>query len=333
LLIELQLQDETTELIALSRLQDYAHKALRLKHQSLLSVYEVGTQKSLRWVLVRHAGPISWLYLNELSGRLNVSQACSVLSDIANALDYLYRMQLRGGKVLNWNDFVRLSYGAGRPLALSIVPPSPTDLDLSLQGKYCATSGYTAPELFDSFSPTPSSDSFALSAIGFHLFSGKPLIQTENSRELARVMRELDFPRIRKILPAFPGDLAEFLEVALRSSPERRPTLQSWINTLAKDEAHSLPQGAADEATIKFQKPQYAFQFTNVLHGVPVHFKNLAQTGEAPMNVLMISEVDDGKYTLNLPSSNRALPDYCHLCGGIGQPPVRFCSLCGHALE
>jgi serine/threonine protein kinase len=206
-------------------------------------------------------------------------------------------------------------------------------LDLALQGKYCAPSIYTAPELFDSFSPTPSSDSFALSAIAFHLFTGKPLINTDQPAEVGRIIRELEFPKISKILPAFPVELAAFLEGPLRSPAEQRPTLLSWIQMLTKYEAHSLPQGTADGASVKFQKPQYAFQFTNVLHGVSVDFTNLAQAGDAPMNVLMLSEVDDGKYTLNLPSANRALPDYCHVCGGIGKAPVRFCSLCGHPLS
>jgi len=332
LLIELQLQEENSEPIALSRLLEYSQKALRLRHVNLPNVFEVGTQKSGHWALIRQAGSIAWMYLPELAGRLNSNQICSVLYSIADAVDYLYRSELRGGKTLNWIDFVRVAYDVRRSLTLAIVPPTPGDVDLVLQNKYCVLSPYTAPELLDSFSPTPAADSFAVACIGYQLFTGKPLVEVDIPGDFGSKLRNLEFASIQKILPEFPEELANCFESALRSTPDRRPTLRMWMKTLAKHEGHSLPLGMPEEEGVEFQKSGYVFDFTNVLHGVPVRFKKLAQAGETPMNVLMLSEVEDGKYTLNLPGSNTSLPEYCPLCGSIGAPPIHFCSACGHPL-
>jgi len=332
LLIELHMQDETTEIIALSRLRDYAQKALRLKHRSLVSVYEVGVLEAGYWTLIRHGGALSWMYLHELSGKLTVPDACSVLYCLADVLDYLHRREFRGGRVLNWNDFVRCSYNFQRSLQVSILPPSPTDIDLLIQKTYCAPSEYTAPELLENFLPSPAADSFALGSIAFHLFIGHPLLTAETTQEIVQAIRSGIYPDFEHHLPAFPEELATLIKSALKVNPDERPTLQNWIELLAKYGGHTMPHGLPDRNMLEFRKPQYVFRFTNILNDAPISFTRLAQAGDIPMNVLIISEVEDGKYTLNLPDSDPSLPDYCHTCGAIGKPPIRFCSMCGKPL-
>ena len=332
MLIELQLQDETTEIIARSRLRDYAHKATGLKHESLESVYEVGTQEAGYWAIVKHAGPTGPKSLAEIAGKLEAHEAYSIVYCLADSLDYLYRVEFRGGKVLGFEGFIRSAFQPATGWTASILPPTPTDIDLLVQGTYCPLTEYSAPELIDSFLPTPAADSFGIAALIFRMITGKPVVQAESAPEMARMLREKNFPTVAALVPDFSKELGQYIQKTLVASPKDRPTLQDWMAILSRYGARTLTQGSPDESVLEFHKPAHAFRFRNVLHDQIVRFHELATVTKSPGSSILISEVDDGKYTLNLPESPHGLPDYCRLCGLVGKTGTRFCSTCGVTL-
>ncbi|MCI0606739.1 hypothetical protein L0156_27455 [bacterium] len=333
MIVEVCFQDDVSEVIPSSRLRSYARKVMQLKHRNLTNVFEVGVLDNGRWALVRQAGPGRWIYLAEMNhADLNFIQKCSVLYGLTDVLDYLYRKESRGGAILNWDEQIRCSFVTQNRLVFSVHPPNPSDVDLLIQGSYCAISKFTAPELIDSFTPTPAADSFALAAIAFQLFTGCQIVEQDSSQEIAHRIRSFTFPSVRQLASSLPPDLSDLIEAALRFPAAQRPTFSRWKETLAKLGAERLHQAGPEEGSLPSRETALKMRLKNVLGGTQMQFNKFAQLGDVPMTAALLTEVEDGQYTLNLPESSQTLPSYCQICGNVGKQNMRFCHVCGQPL-
>jgi len=227
---------------------EFARRAVPLEHPALVKILDVCLDDAGCAVLVTPAaaGP-SWELHRISSPLIEFATACSIGLTLAEALDYLHRVQFRGGMSLSWDESVRAVRGGDGRWHLAVMPPAPAQV--AMVSTPCGFTGVPrigAPELLSSSGsiPTPASDSFTLAALVYELLTGARLIRAKFLEEIIRELLAGEYRRISDLRPDLPGALSDFLARALQLEPGSRPTLPEWSLAMRRFGGQVLAQPA-----------------------------------------------------------------------------------------
>jgi hypothetical protein len=147
--MQVELHVQRGPLVDRASLKAYAGRALPLEHPALVKILEVGLDDSGCGVLVTPAASGPSLELHRIASPLiDAATACSFALSLAEALDYLHRMQFRGGMSLSWGASVRAIQGGDGGWHLAVMPPTPAQgAMVSTPGGFSGVARYGAPEL------------------------------------------------------------------------------------------------------------------------------------------------------------------------------------------
>jgi serine/threonine-protein kinase len=223
------------------RFQREVRAAARLEHPNIVQVYECGEADGRYYLVMQYiAGPNLGQFLDG-HGRLPLTQACRIIQDVANALDYVHRRGLvhRDVKASNVmldpivaNEARDLEYRA-MIMDFGLAKILDESARLSHSG-VVGTFGYIAPEQIQSPGRVDGrADVYALGVVAYQMLTGQlPFVQ-RNPGALLMAHLTQPPPDPRERVPDLPRHVTEALQLALAKRPEDRyPTAGALAEAL-----------------------------------------------------------------------------------------------------
>ncbi|HEY0252377.1 MAG TPA: serine/threonine-protein kinase, partial [Kofleriaceae bacterium] len=247
---------------------DEARIAVELTHRNIVQVFDFGKADGelfLAMELIEGRDlrtAVGQATANDLPCPINV--AAYIVAEVASGLDYAHRKTDLYGTALNivhcdvspsnvmlsTDGYVKiLDFGIARATFASALERR------RLRGK----PRYMAPEQTLGEAPTAAADVFALGIIAWELFTGLPLFRGADLKAILEAVRRTIPPRIDRLNPAVPEEIADGIEKALSREPAQRGTTADLLAACARMSlqggAHALAEWLAqlDELTGSIQ--------------------------------------------------------------------------------
>ncbi|MCE9572604.1 MAG: protein kinase [Deltaproteobacteria bacterium] len=212
---------------------DEARIAVELNHRNIVQVFDFGKADGelyLAMELIEGKDLRTALELaQERTVPLPVPTACYVIGEVGAGLDYAHRKTDVTGRplgivhcdvspanvMLSEDGYVKiLDFGVARASFASAVEQR------RLRGK----PRYMAPEQTRGETPTPATDVFALGIVAWEVLTGLPLFDGADLKAILAAVRRADAPRVDRLNPEVPAELARAVAIALNADPASRGT-------------------------------------------------------------------------------------------------------------
>ena len=203
------------------RFRQEAHTALRITHQNVVRVYDLGEQGDVSFLVMEWVDGESSRQRVRRLGRLPVPDALAAFAGAANGLAEAHLHGLVHGDVKPSNLLIAR---AGRVKVADLGLVQPMEDDEAAPGGRRAVLGtpqYLAPELWDGAAPRPAADLWALGATLYHLVTGRHGLPKLPKDELRRLVRDEPFPTVGSVLASVPG-LDDVVARGVERDPARR---------------------------------------------------------------------------------------------------------------
>ncbi len=203
------------------RIMREARLGAGLRHPHLVTVYDVVEGDGTLLLVMEHvAGETLADALRK--GRLEDARVLSVLRGVADALDHAHQRGIVHRDVKPAN--VLLGSNGAVKLADLGIATSEDVTRITSTGGMLGTVAYMAPEQFEPGPVTPAADVFALAAVAFQSFTGRPPRPGATAFEVIGKLRDgSPPPDVREARPELPEGVAAALIQGMDADPGRRP--------------------------------------------------------------------------------------------------------------
>jgi hypothetical protein len=232
----------------LERFQREAQTVSRLRHPSILAIFDYGEQDGITY-MVSELLPGGTLE-QYVGSPLTISRAVRLLAPVAAALDYAHgqgivHRDVKPSNILLAEDgrTVLGDFGVARMLS-----GSP---QLTSTGMLLGTPTYMAPEQAAGRPATPASDCYALGAVLYQLLTGRPPFVADSPMAVALAHLHQPPPMPRRINPDLPEAAERVLLRALAKDPAARfESASAMIRAVERAEAAARPGEDSAKATL-----------------------------------------------------------------------------------
>jgi serine/threonine protein kinase len=208
----------------------------RLDHPNILQVYDYGEQDGLAYLVMPYLAEGSLKHLLKARGRLPLSEALQIISQLLEALQYahdqgLIHRDIKPGNILFKNNHVPVlaDFGLVKEIATSEVPgidngPTAGRLPTLSSSLVMGTPYYMAPEQIRG-RVQPASDIYSIGIVLYEMLAGQHPYASEMKGEALNIFLKhlLEPPRpIQDVNPALPPQLAQVVMRALEKDVVRR---------------------------------------------------------------------------------------------------------------
>ncbi len=203
------------------RFRQEAKAAANLSHPNIVTVHDFGLDDERLFIIMEYVPGTDLKTTLLQRGRFTVDEALPLLVQICAGVGYAHRAGLVHCDIKPHNVLIApdqrvkvTDFGIARALA-SIQPDERSEI-------VWGSPQYFSPEQASGLPPSPASDVYGLGVIMYEMLTGQLPFISSNSRELARMHRE-----VKPIPPAalnseIPSDLAQILEKVLAKEPSAR---------------------------------------------------------------------------------------------------------------
>jgi serine/threonine protein kinase len=212
--------------VALERFRREARQGVKLRHENLVSIYELGEATEIYFLAQEFVEGVDLHEYITQNGGLDPDEARELLTQAARALDYLHRQRVvhRDIKPANFllthvNDKVILKL---TDLGLAREARD-EDFRVTRTGNTVGTIDYMAPEQArDSSFADIRSDIYSLGCTFYHMLAGQPPFPDGGLTERLYKHIELEPPDVREFNPQIPPGLVFILKRMLAKKPQDR---------------------------------------------------------------------------------------------------------------
>ncbi len=226
-----------------ARFQQEAKVAARLKHSSIVTIYEIGEVDGALFIAMELAQAGSLRDRLAAMGELDVGETIKLLGPIAAALDFAHahgiiHRDIKPANILLESD----EYGGVRPILtdFGLVKALANSAELTQSGAIIGTVEYMAPEQADTdlaHEIGPASDIYALGIVAYHMLTGRvPFSDSSAARVLMAHLTKQPPPpsSIRTDLP--PGVSDAILRALAKQPADRYPSASAFVDALREAE-------------------------------------------------------------------------------------------------
>jgi serine/threonine-protein kinase len=242
--VKVLLPTHATDPTLVERFRAEGKLASGLRHPNIVSIYDVGEENGLYYLVMDLVEGVSLRNLLEHERGLPLDRAVGMLRQLGSALDYAHgrgiiHRDIKAGNVLvGPDDQVTLfDFGIARGLDLS---------RLTKPGLMVGTPHYLAPEVISGEEGDRRADLYSLGVLAYEMLAGQlPFVGNDTMAVLyAQVNR--DVPAMRGARP----DLPESVEAVVRRQLAKRPdarytTADAFVSALAEAAQAAAPANGA----------------------------------------------------------------------------------------
>lgn len=222
-----------------------AQAAAPLKHPGIVRIYSAGTEAGTPYIAMEFVDGEPLDRFLKRKGKISWKVALYIGAKLAQALDAAHRAGVvhrdikPSNIMLDRKGSVRLTdFGIASIRSDESSAPSDT--------KVVGTPQYMSPEQVTGKEVGPSSDLFALGVTLYLMISGEMPFRGESSMALIKSICEDDPPRLNKLDPSVPDDVARLVAYLIGKRPEARPANAKVVNGLI----HRLLKQRSGESAI-----------------------------------------------------------------------------------
>jgi len=205
------------------RFRREARTLANLAHPSLVPVLALGEPGAAPYFVMRYVPGESLADRLARVGRIGVPEACAILADVADALDFTHRAGVIHRDVKPEN--ILLEEGSGRALltdfGVAIVLTS--EHSRSEVSKVFGTPDYMSPEqILGEHEFDGRSDLYSLGVVGFHMLVGRLPFRGSSPEAVAAQHVSLPAPAVEGFVAGLPPKVAAAINRCLEKEPRRR---------------------------------------------------------------------------------------------------------------
>ena len=196
-----------------------ARAAAKLKHPNIVTIYDVGEQNGLHYIVQEFVEGITLADLIRREGALPPTRAVHIITQVASALDYahtlgfVHRDVKPSNIMIGANDHATLTdFGIAKAAEGTRVTKS---------GVMVGTPEYMAPEQIRGQGVDGRVDVYALGVVGYEMLAGRVPFQGDTARVLYGQVHEAP-PPLRSLNPRVPPGVEVALGMALAKEPAQR---------------------------------------------------------------------------------------------------------------
>ena len=199
-----------------------AQIAAPLKHQNIVRIYAAGVQHGVPFIAMELVDGESMDHVLAREGRVPWETALAIAAQTAEALDCAHAQGVvhcdlkpgnltldRLGRVRLMDFGIAATVGAGR--------------GMHAPGDQLGTLHYLAPEQCAGGELRPATDLFALGVVLYQMVAGRLPFDGDSTVNLMRSISADEPPRLNRIMPEVPDDVARLVACLLQKRPEDRP--------------------------------------------------------------------------------------------------------------
>lgn len=242
------------------RFQREAQAAAKLAHPNIASVYDVGEENGLHFIVMEYVAGETLRERISRSAPMAPDDAVQIGAQIASALEYAHRnglihRDIKPGNVLIMPD------GTVKVVDFGIAKGA-TDLSLTGAGLALGTAAYFSPEQAKGDRVLPQSDLYALGVVLYEMLTGRLPFQSDTDVGMAfKHISDTPTPP-RQLVPSIPPQLNAIVMKAMAKDPAQRfasaaQMEQALRNYAAFGAQHTAAMGTVP-APAPVAPPQYA---------------------------------------------------------------------------
>jgi serine/threonine protein kinase len=201
--------------------------AAAVDHPHVIPVFEAGEADGVLFIAMRYVGGGDLRTLLGQTGPMDAMRACTIIGQIASALDAAHASGLVHRDVKPANMLLGVVAGSGHPdhVYLSDFGLSKQALSaagLTMAGQFLGTLDYIAPEQIEGRPVDGRADLYALASAAFEMLSGAPPFEREQKNALLWAQLSEPPPPLTARRPDLPPAVDRIMAKALAKSPDDR---------------------------------------------------------------------------------------------------------------
>ncbi len=229
-----------------------AKAAAKLKHPNIVTIYDVGEQNGLHYIVQEFVEGVTLADLIRREGALPPTRAVHIIAQVASALDYahalgfVHRDVKPSNIMIGANDHATLTdFGIAKAAEGTRVTKS---------GVMVGTPEYMAPEQIRGQAVDGRVDVYALGVVGYEMLAGRVPFQGDTARVLYGQVHEAP-PPLRSLNPRVPPAVEVALGMALAKEPAQRYARAGEFANALTAAVSGAVQPSAPEAPTRYVPP------------------------------------------------------------------------------
>jgi serine/threonine protein kinase len=232
----------------LARFRDEAAATRRLNHESIVTIYDVGEEQGVPYIVMEYLQGMDLQKLREQNLQLSLIEKVRILSQIAAGLQVAHENGIIHRDVKPANIMV-LKNGSVKIMDFGIARLNREGATHHTRtGVVVGTLQYIPPEQFEGHAVDPMADLWAFGVIAFQMFSGRNLFEGAETPQVIYNITNLQIPDIHQLNPDVPEDLCQVVRKLLmrdrsaryQTFEDLRVDLNPMLESLAAEEANRL---------------------------------------------------------------------------------------------
>ena len=206
------------------RFLEDARAAAILNHPNIVGVKDFDTADGVPFIVMELVDGWSLDQWLKEKGRLEVRDAARVARDVALGLDAAHASKIVHRDVKPSNVLIDSRTGAAKLTDFGAAKRDrPQDQTLTAHGQTIGTPRYMAPEQVHGEPVDPRTDLWALGATLYEMLAGQPAFTATSLPRLYQAIVAEDPPRLARLCPEVPAELATLVARLLSKSRDGRP--------------------------------------------------------------------------------------------------------------
>jgi len=230
-----------------------ARSAARLKHDGIVTIYDVGQQENWYYIVMEYLEGQTLAQIIRQRGTLSSDQALAILRRLGEALDYAHHYGLVHRDVKPGNIVVDSAGHA--TLADFGVARASGQMTLTKAGGLVGTPQYMSPEQAQGEQVDHRTDVYSLGVVAYEMLTGQTPFGAATPHAVLHQLIYEPPPSVRSRRPDLPAEVDRVLAIVLAKEPASRYQMAtSFVETLGQALASKVrPAGASSARPVSLQ--------------------------------------------------------------------------------
>lgn len=242
-----------------------ARAAAKLNHPNIVQAYAVGEDSGVYYFAMEYIEGETMKDILKKAGRIPVDQACEIVRQIADALDFAWKEQRLIHRDIKPDNIMIISKNQRAKLADLGLARVAGEIDTT-EDEVMGTPQYISPEALTGSPMDVRSDIYSLGATFYHFITGSFPFTGRNALEIAKKHLQEPLKDPRTIEPTIPEAIAQIVMKMMEKSPDDR---YQTAEALLEDLRISKRGGKVSASSSSSKKGKIVFHTSQIKGVVP----------------------------------------------------------------